>query len=140
MRLLLGIVALFGLVIVISGCHSSLSPASVPQLAPEDSSSSVMKEQNYQAVTQAIAQKQDIAPYLKQQPSLAKKTFGGKTLLFDAAFFGNKDAAKTLLENGAEVNYSTQLGMTALDSAVSSNSDDVMTLLKQHGAVRGKQH
>ena len=81
--------------------------------------------------------KRDTAPYLNQQPSLVKKTFGGKTLLFDAAFFGNADAVKALLDHGADVNFKTQLGMTALDSAISSKSADVIALLKQHGAARG---
>ena len=139
MRMFVGTIVMFCVFFGIFGCNTSLSPASVTTLAVEDSASEVMQQQNYQAVTQAIAQKQDIRPYLKQQPALAKKTFAGKTLLFDAAFFGNKDAAQALLDSGANVNYTTQLGMTALDSAVSSKSTDVIALLKQRGALAGKQ-
>jgi ankyrin repeat protein len=139
MRAVSASTALLALAAVLMGCNVSLSPSSVTTLSPEDSTSTVMKEQNYQAVTQAIAQRHDITPYLAQQPGLAKKTFGGKTLLFDAAFFGNKDAAKALLDHGADVNYRTQLGMTALDSAVASKSQDVIALLKQRGGMPGAQ-
>jgi len=98
-----------------------------------------MKEQNYQAVAQAIAQKKDINSYLNQQPSLAKKTFAGKTLLFDAAFFGNKDAAKALLDHGADVNFKNGVGMTPLDSAMSAKDQATIAFLKERGAVNGKQ-
>ena len=124
---------------VTSGCNVSLSPNSVTTLAAEDASSQTMKEQNYQAVAQAIAQKKDINSYLNQQPSLAKKTFAGKTLLFDAAFFGNKDAAKALLDHGADVNFKNGVGMTPLDSAMSAKDQATIAFLKERGAFNGKQ-
>ena len=68
-----------------------------------------------------------------------KKTFAGKTLLFDAAFFGNKDAVKALIDHGADVNFKTQLGMTPLDSAMSAKDEATIAVLKQHGATSGKQ-
>ena len=138
MRLASASVVLFFLLAVATGCNRSISPASRTSLVPEDSTSNVMKQENYQAVTQASAQKQDISPFLDQKPELAKKTFGGKPLLFDAAFFGNKDAAKALLDHGADINFATQLGETALDRAVSSKDQGTIEFLKQHGAVAGK--
>lgn len=134
-------VAFLCLLAILPGCNRtvSLSPDSRSSLVPEDASSPVMKEENYQAMTQAIALKKDISGFLNQQPDLAKKTFGGKPLLFDAAFFGNKEAAQALLDHGADINFTTQLGETALDRAVSSKSEEVITLLKQRGATTGRK-
>ena len=126
--------------IVLAGCNNSISPAAVTTLAKEDTASTQMNQQNYQAVTQAIAQKKDIRPFLKQEPSLEKKTFGGKTLLFDAAFFANKDAVEALIESGADVNFKTGLGMTPMDSAVSSKATEVIAVLKEHGGAAGTSH
>jgi ankyrin repeat protein len=137
MRTLVVMAALAVVCSILLGCNISLSPNSVSSLAAEDPDSSQMKEQNYQAITQAIAQHKDINAFLNQQPALAKKTFAGKTLLFDAAFFGNADAVKALLNHGADVTVRTASGETPLDRAISSKNPETIAMLKAHGAAPG---
>ena len=60
----------------------------------------------------------------------------GFTPLGLAAFFGHLDAAKVLLENGADVNFkeSSRFANTALDAAVAGDHPDlVKALLAAHG-------
>ncbi len=60
----------------------------------------------------------------------------GFTPLGLAAFFGHADAAKVLLEHGAEVNVTdkSRFGNTALDAAVAANHADVVRVLLAAGA------
>jgi ankyrin repeat protein len=60
----------------------------------------------------------------------------GFTPLGLAAFFGQADAVKVLLENGAAVNDKdrSRFGNTALDAAVAANSAEVVRILLAAGA------
>ena len=77
---------------------------------------------------------------LANDPSLAnKKGPTGETSLFNAAFFGQKDAVSLLIEQGVDVNTKNSFGETALDRAQDFHKEDIVTLLKSHGAVSGKK-
>ncbi len=131
---------------ILPGCNISTSgiggssSGGSDKLVPEDSSSAVMKQENYQTLAVIMAKKDNgkFKDLLNQQPGIAKKTFAGKTLLFDAAFFQNKDAAQILLDEGADINFKTQLGNTATDSAISTKDQSIIDFFKQHGGRSGK--
>ena len=59
----------------------------------------------------------------------------GKTALHRAAARGNLDAAKFLVESGADVNLKSASGMTALKLATGFGRTEVAEFLKQHGAT-----
>lgn len=54
--------------------------------------------------------------------------------LINAVKNGNVNEAKTLIENGADVNARNKYGDTALMYAVASGYIDIVKLLKAHGA------
>jgi hypothetical protein len=60
----------------------------------------------------------------------------GKTALMIAAENGNVDAAKALIESGADVNVRTRDGHTAL-SFISASDADTRSLLETYGAIEG---
>lgn len=60
---------------------------------------------------------------------------GGETPLHCAAYWGNIEIVKVLLENGAEVNHQTKDGKTPLYCAEKGKQKETVNLLKQHGGV-----
>jgi hypothetical protein len=63
----------------------------------------------------------------------------GWTPLMEAAFTGNIEAARLLLDAGAEIDAKTQFGKTALDVALGGTKPELAALLQSHGATRGKR-
>ena len=65
----------------------------------------------------------------------------GFTLLHLASIHGNTEITKLLLENGADVNATNSKDETALDLAEESrhSNEEVIKLLKAHGAKRGSE-
>jgi ankyrin repeat protein len=59
---------------------------------------------------------------------------GGETVLMSAAANGKTEVVGVLLENGADVNLKDDRGFTALTYAKIGNHDDVVELLRKHGA------
>jgi len=66
---------------------------------------------------------------------LNSKDGEGKTALHRAAARGNLDAAKFLVESGADVNVKSKSGLTALKLATGFGRTEVAEFLKQHGAT-----
>jgi uncharacterized protein len=58
----------------------------------------------------------------------------GPASVVDAAMTGNRDAVKTLLQNGADVNTALADGMTALHYAAAKNDTDLAKMLISAGA------
>jgi ankyrin repeat protein len=69
------------------------------------------------------------------------RTKNGSTPLHFAAFkgqkAGHKEAAKILLENGADVNAKTDSGATPLTFAMFRGNKEIIVLLKKYGATGG---
>lgn len=77
---------------------------------------------------------------LAKDPSLANKPNNvGETPLFDAAFAGRKEMAKSLIDHGANVNATDDFGKTPLDQAKFFHKNDIVELLESHGAKPGKR-
>jgi WD40 repeat protein len=66
---------------------------------------------------------------------LDDREIGGWTPLMGAARSGNIDAARLLLESGAEINAKNQYGATALDIAVVGGKGEVAEFLRSRGAT-----
>jgi uncharacterized protein len=125
---------------LLSGCHTlSNSAMASRELTPSDQGMQELAPQNNQLISDMIAHRDNdsLKAVLKQRPDIASKSFAGITPLFTAAFFNNVDAAKALIDAGADVNYTTAFGERPLDRAQTSNGDAVAELLKQHGAKNG---
>ena len=58
----------------------------------------------------------------------------GWTALFFAAWAGEADAVRLLIDGGADVNIRDTAGETALSMAVKEGHKEVATMLRQHGA------
>lgn len=56
--------------------------------------------------------------------------------LHEAAFHGSKDIAEFLIDNGAEVNMKDKSGRTPLFIAIENGHEEVVDLLRKHGAVK----
>lgn len=61
------------------------------------------------------------------------------TPLFRACTHGNLDAVKVLISRGADLNLSRKGGCTPLDISISEKHDEIVQLLKLHGAKEGKK-
>jgi uncharacterized protein len=56
--------------------------------------------------------------------------------LMTAAYNGNFDAVKVLVEAGADLNIASKKYGTALDNAIDGGHEDIADYLRQHGAIR----
>lgn len=129
MRRRISFVGILAGVFALSGCAGILTPS---HHAPEE----------YGAVF-AAASAGDI-PTLRRDiddnPHLLKATeWEGRTLLHDAADKSQLDAARYLLDRGADVNAVTTDGRTALHMAAQRGDIAIITLLLSRGAVIDKR-
>src|SRR5437868_11440688 len=58
----------------------------------------------------------------------------GTAALMNAAAIGNTEMVRLLLDKGADIHTQDTEGMTALSQAKVSKKEDIVTLLKAHGA------
>ena len=58
----------------------------------------------------------------------------GFTALMNAAAFGDVDMVRLLIDKGADINTKDTEGLTALSQAKVAKKDDIVNLLKTHGA------
>jgi ankyrin repeat protein len=86
----------------------------------------------------AVGRTRGLEELLEAEPGLAKEwSTDGFTALHLAAFFGQEDAAKILLERGAEVNLvarNANIHVTPLHSAAAGSHAEIVKLLLEHGA------
>lgn len=86
----------------------------------------------------AVGRTRGLEALLEDEPELARAwSPDGFTALHYAAYFGQEDAARTLLERGAEVNAvarNESLTVTPLHSAASAGHPGIVKLLLEHGA------
>jgi len=126
-----------------SGCHRQMNSAisKSAALTSSDFGKDVMSPENHKLLEDALARPGTdlLDNLLQQRPDLVNKPFNGATLIFDAAYFGNRADVQVLINRGAEVNTKTPQGDTPLDRAEEAKATGVIALLKQHGATRGKR-
>ena len=86
----------------------------------------------------AVGRTRGLEELLDTEPELARTwSSDGFTPLHFAAFFGQEDAARILLEHGAEVNLVARhesIRVTPLHSAAAGSHPGVVKLLLEHGA------
>ena len=86
----------------------------------------------------AVGPTRGLAELLDSEPELATSwSPDGFTALHLAAFFGQAEAAKILLERGAEVNLvarNASIHVTPLHSAAAGSHAEIVKLLLEHGA------
>jgi ankyrin repeat protein len=86
----------------------------------------------------AVGRARGLAELLDSEPELAASwSPDGFTALHLAAFFGQAEAAKILLERGAEVNLvarNANIHVTPLHSAAAGSHAEIVKLLLEHGA------
>ena len=86
----------------------------------------------------AVGRTRGLEELLDGEPELARAwSPDGFTPLHYAAYFGQEDAARTLLERGAEVELvarNESLHVTPLHSAASGGHSGIVKLLLEHGA------
>lgn len=86
----------------------------------------------------AVGRTRGLEELLDAEPALAKAWSGdGFTALHLAAFFGQEEAAKILLESGAEVDLvarNATIHVTPLHSAAAGSHPGIVKLLLEHGA------
>jgi ankyrin repeat protein len=58
----------------------------------------------------------------------------GTTALMNAAAFGDVEMVRLLIDKGADINTKDTEGLTALSQAKVAKKDDIINLLKSHGA------
>lgn len=88
--------------------------------------------------TAAVGRTRGLQELLDGEPGLAQEwSPDGFTALHLAAFFGQEDAARTLIERGADVNLVAQhatLHVTPLHSAAAGSHAEIVKLLLERGA------
>lgn len=112
-------------VLALSGCASVLTAS---HHTPEE----------YSAVFAAASTGdiQTLRRDIDENPQLIKANeWEGRTLLHDAADKSQLEAARYLLDRGADVNASTTDGRTALHMAAQRGDLPMITLLMSHGAA-----
>ncbi len=65
-----------------------------------------------------------------------KATSEGNSALHIATYIGNPNIINRLILEGVEVNQKNDKGETPLDLAVEEGNNEVVQLLKQHGAIQ----
>ncbi|MDQ3065580.1 MAG: ankyrin repeat domain-containing protein [Actinomycetota bacterium] len=86
----------------------------------------------------AVGRKRGLEELLGGEPGLATAwSNDGFTALHLAAYFGEEEAAKILLERGAEVNVISRhatIRVAPLQSATAGSHEEIVKLLLEHGA------
>jgi ankyrin repeat protein len=86
----------------------------------------------------AVGRTRGLEELLDSEPELARAwSRDGFTALHLASFFGQEDAAKLLVERGAEVNLvarNENIHVTPLHSAAAGSHAEIVKLLLEHGA------
>ena len=86
----------------------------------------------------AVGRTRGLEELLETEPALARSwSADGFTALHLAAFFGEEEAAKILLESGADVNLVARhatIHVTPLHSAAAGSHSRIVKLLLEHGA------
>ncbi len=78
-----------------------------------------------------------LAAYLDAGVPVNLTNAAGDTLLMLAAYYGNPDTVRVLIERGADVNLISDRGQTPLAGAVFHGDDTVIRLLLDAGADPG---
>jgi len=63
----------------------------------------------------------------------------GRTPLMEAVYFCFEEVVRTLIDAGADVNIRSNVGLTALDFAEQGRSEAIIALLRNAGAVSGRE-
>lgn len=85
----------------------------------------------------------DLEALLDEGMDVNQTDFAGRTALQMCSYQGKKDAVEMLLRRGANINlvcmYHDTLPLTALDAAEERKRKEIIDLLLQHGAKRGRE-
>ena len=103
------------------GCGPSASDISIWKAAADG---------NIEAVKQHLAAGTDV--------NEANVNGRGTPLHFSAAF-GHKEVVELLIANGADVNITNPVNLTALDQASMLNFTETIDLLRKHGGKTGEE-
>jgi hypothetical protein len=126
--------AFLSLLIVIASCQSRESSAQKKETAtasettvkpPEVDIHTAVVTDNLNALKQHIAAGSDIN---------VKDPFGGSSPLISAAVFGKGEAAKILIDAGADLNFKNNDGSTALHTSAFFCRPEIVKLLLDRGA------
>lgn len=123
--------ALFLLLMAVSACGdkketTSAAPASPAAQTPEINLHTAVATNNLEVIKQHIA----AGSNLNERDEHA----GGSSPLITAALFGHTEAAKALLDAGADVDFQNKEGSTALHTAAFFCKLDIVKLLLEKGA------
>lgn len=116
------LVALFASIIFLASCSSS---AQKKEGAPEVDLHTAILTDNLAAVKQHISVGSDLNE---------KDPFGGSSPLITAALFDKREAAKLLLDAGADINFQNNDGSTALITASFFGRPEIVQMLLAKGA------
>ena len=134
--------AALAITILAAGCHRQMNSAisTSAALSSSDFGKDAMSPENHKLLEDALARPRTdlLNSLLQQRPDLVNKPFNGASLIFDAAYFGNRADVQLLIDRGAEVNLKTPQGEAPLDRAEDAKATTVIALLKQHGAISSK--
>ena len=123
-----GIIVIMTALLMNVSCNTETQKADAKPGAPEapavDIHTAVVSE-NYEALKQHIA----AGSNLNQ-----KDPYGGSSPLISAAVFGKTEAAKILLDAGADVNFQNNDGSTALHTAAFFCRPEIIKMLLDKGA------
>ncbi|HOY12826.1 MAG TPA: ankyrin repeat domain-containing protein [Saprospiraceae bacterium] len=113
----------FGLLCTVISCKNTNEKAATP-------------ENKIEIHTAILTDKlDDVKTYIQQGGDLnVKDPFGGSSPLISAAVFGKTEAAKLLLDAGADINFQNNDGSTALHTAAFFCRTDIVKLLLEKNA------
>jgi hypothetical protein len=122
------VVALLGLLLIASACQTkndSVQIDSSQVSAPEIDIHTAVVTENIDALKQHIAAGSNLNE---------RDPFGGSSPLISAAVFGKTEAAKLLVDAGADINFQNNDGSTALISAAYFCRLEIVKMLLDKGA------
>jgi ankyrin repeat protein len=82
----------------------------------------------------ALGRKANVEALVNSDPSLARTNWDGTTPLHLAAYWDHKDVVELLIAKGANVNQLDSTGETAAERAAEAGHDEIVQVLRQHGA------
>jgi uncharacterized protein len=118
---------LLALVVVLYACNGGKQETSATSdvKAPEVDIHTAVITDNLEALKQHIAAKSNINE---------KDPFGGSSPLISASVFGKPEAAKILIDAGADINFQNNDGSTALHTAAFFCNKEIVAMLLAKGA------
>lgn len=120
------VVVVLGLLLIASACQTKTeSEGSSKVSAPEIDIHTAVITENVDALKQHIAAGSNLDE---------RDPFGGSSPLISAAVFGKTEAAKLLIDAGADVNFQNNDGSTALISAAYFCRPEIVKMLLEKGA------